>query len=111
MIAAGQLRCPVEIWQQTPTRTATGESYTQTTKLGAWDARIEPTGGVESITAEQVRAQISHLLTMRYWSAVRPTMQVRYTDPDLGPRIFEIVRVLNVDERGEAMQLECREVA
>ncbi|MGE0764893.1 MAG: phage head closure protein [Hyphomicrobiaceae bacterium] len=67
-------------------------------------ASIEPTAGSEAVVADQVSGRISHVITVRHRPDVVPAMRLR-----LGTRIFEILAVLDVDERRRLLRCRCRE--
>ncbi len=67
-------------------------------------ARIAPVGGNERVLAEAITGQVTHEITIRHRSDVRPAMRFRF-----GARIFEIVTARDVDERRRMLRCLCRE--
>lgn len=68
-------------------------------------AAIEPLRGNERYTAQQVQSELSHKVTIRYRTGIKPQMRLLYKD-----RIFEIEAVLDVEERHQWLELLCSEV-
>lgn len=60
-------------------------------------------GGTTAATA-------SHVLTGRYHPGITTKTRIRYADPVRGARLFSVVYVENVGERGDVMTLLCAEV-
>lgn len=78
---------------------------------GAWSdgatlwASVSPVSGREFMMAGQEHAEVSHKITIRYNRTVRPCMRVR-----LGARVFDILHIIDPQERHSEMTLMCREV-
>jgi SPP1 family predicted phage head-tail adaptor len=68
-------------------------------------AAIEPLRGNERYTAQQVQTELSHKVTIRYRSEVKPQMRLVYKG-----RIFEIEAAIDVEERHRWLELLCSEV-
>lgn len=71
----------------------------------AW-VDIQPLGGSAGTAGDQVQAVRLHLVRMRYDDRVHQEQQLVVRG-----RTFEIVNVLNIDERDIELQLHCRELA
>jgi len=69
----------------------------------AW-AKIQPLKGSERYQAQQVASELSHKITLRYLSGVKPSMRIVY-----GLRVFNIIAVINVKKRNEVLELLCEE--
>lgn len=69
----------------------------------AW-AAITPSTGAESIGAEAIAGHISHEIVMRHRNDIAPAMRIR-----LGPRTFEILAAIDVDERRRMLRCFARE--
>lgn len=65
---------------------------------------IKPLSGNELQSARATDAKVTHELTARYRSGVRPEHRLKF-----GQRIFNIKSVLDVDERNRTMKLICAE--
>lgn len=70
----------------------------------AW-VSIQPLAGSEGIVADQMQASQVSLVTVRHNRRIHPRMRMTARN-----RTFEILSVLNVDERDIEMQLTCREL-
>ena len=72
-----------------------GEDRTWTTEATIW-ADIQPalTFRREFFSNIQERAEVTHTITLRYRTGVRPTKRFKY-----GNRTFDIESVVDVDER------------
>lgn len=67
-------------------------------------AGIKPRSAKEFLEAEGLENTLSHTVTIRYRSDVRPDMQVVYDS-----RHFHITGVVNVEEANRYLQLMCEE--
>ncbi len=83
---AGQ---PVDMWQDVAT---------------VW-AAVEPLRGREYFAAQQVQAEVTTRIRIRYRRGIRPEMRVLYDG-----RLFNILSVIDPEERHVELQLMCREV-
>ena len=72
--------------------------------LSCW-ANIKPVRMTEAYLAQQVGAEISHRVTIRYCSEIKAGMRVIY-----GDRIFNIVGVIDEEERKRFLTLTCKEM-
>jgi SPP1 family predicted phage head-tail adaptor len=91
------------------------DSYNQKiqswTDAGTYWASIKNLSGREAVNAKQIKAESTHLVTMRYVGAL-------FTSPGLLPsmrltfnsRIFNILYVNNIDERNREYSLLCQEL-
>jgi len=100
----GKLRHRVTI----ETATESLDSYghpdpTWTSAVVVW-ASIEPLAGNELLRAQEVNAEISIRIRIRYHASVTPRARLKF-----GSRYFEILSVANLEERGREMELLCRE--
>jgi SPP1 family predicted phage head-tail adaptor len=102
---AGGLRHRIDIEQNvgtTDTFGATTDSWALFTTL--W-AAIEPLSGRELLQAQQIQADITHRVRFRYVSGVTAKMRVLY-----GSRIFNILSIINPEERNREITLACKEL-
>lgn len=103
MIRSGELRHKVTIQTYTETTSAVGQRKKVYSDTGyAW-AAIVPLSATETTNGPQVTASATHQLTLRYRS-LRPSDRIRY-----GQRIFEIVSILNKEERNIELVVLARE--
>ena len=105
MIHAGRLNKKVTIQKDNGT---TEDDYNQPVTVWAdfnttW-ASIEPLGGNERWRAQQVKATLSHKITIRFVSGVTSGMQVLF-----GSRSFGIESVINAREKNRKQILMCSE--
>ena len=77
------------------------ESWTTVAQL--W-GRIEPTGGAEIADADGLGGRITHDITLRYRAGVMPAMRLVS-----GGRRFEIMAVIDIDERRRWLRCLCVE--
>jgi SPP1 family predicted phage head-tail adaptor len=93
---AGKNRKRIEIQAIGTTRGAAGEVVdTWTTETGGtlW-ASIEPMSGRELFTAQQINAEITHKIRLRYYAGLTPAKRILF-----GTRVFNILYVMNIEER------------
>ena len=80
------------------------EIQTYTTTNTVW-AGIKPVSGNEKYINQQIVAEVTHSIIIRYLSGVTPKMRILF-----GTRVFDILNVLNLDEKNVEMNLLCREL-
>jgi SPP1 family predicted phage head-tail adaptor len=68
---------------------------------------VEPLSGRELLLAQQVQAEVTHRVRVRYVATHVPTAVMRFT---LGARHFQILSGINVDERNRELELMCKEL-
>jgi len=102
---AGDLRHRITLQQKTETRDSFGAVIETWNDVATLYASIEPLRGKEFFDAQQVNAEVTIRIRIRYRSGVTPNMRVLF-----GTRTFDIQSVINVDERNREMILMCREV-
>lgn len=100
---AGLLRHRVTIQVATEVNT-TGSVSRTWADLTTVSASVEPLTGREFMEAQQLGGQVSHRVTMRYYSAL--TVRHRITHDG---RTLNIVAVLNPDERNIETVAMCKE--
>ncbi len=104
---AGQLRhlitlkAPSDVTDAIGGTARTWSAYSRSTDL--W-ARIQPVSGKERMEWDQSLGTLTHRVTIRYIRAVDVGNQVHY-----GTRVFEVMSVVDPDERGISLQLMCKE--
>ena len=103
---AGQLKHKLDI----ETELSSQDTYGQTTQewvvflRGLW-ASVEPMSGREYFSSQQVNAEVSHRIKIRYKAGIKPKMRVKF-----GTRYFNIVSVIDIREGHREMHLMCTEV-
>ena len=101
---AGMLRHKVVIQQNIPTRDSYGAEVEVWTDYAVVWASIEPARGREFWESQQVNAEVTGKIRIRYLAGVTPMMRVKH-----GSRIFEIISVINPEERNRELQLMVKE--
>ena len=102
---AGDLNKRVTI--QVPTKAADGMgSFTITwSDLATVWAAIWPKGAKEVVQSMQTSMEVSHRIRVRFRRPFRPDWRLKF-----GDRYFNIVSVINPNERNEWLDLMCKEV-
>lgn len=116
---AGLLRNIITI--QTQPSTAQNE-FGAMSSTGKWHddmtnipAGIWPIRGDEYHLANQGQSQVTHKIQMRWMplsdgSMINSRCRIKYNDPELNiDRYFEIVGVINIDERNRTLQFMVKE--
>jgi SPP1 family predicted phage head-tail adaptor len=111
---AGDLR--VHIGKMRHRLTIQTKASTQETTLGSWTlastntevrwGSIEPITGRERIRAGQQVPEATHLIRMRYNTVVSPSDRIAAK----GSRFFEIMSVVDLDERQIVLECMCKEL-
>ncbi len=65
---------------------------------------VRPIAGSEAVEADRLAGRVSHEIALRYRPGVVPAMRFRG-----GARVFEIVSVIDVDERRRWLKCLCEE--
>lgn len=81
-----------------------GFSHTWVTDKTVW-ASIVPASGKELLSGEQVHAEVTHKITIRFYSGLTTKNRLLY-----GSRVFDINFIKNIDERDRYMEMLCKEV-
>lgn len=99
---AGKLRNRIAI-QRSGDPSNWGATGSWSTYATVW-AGIEPVSGREYVEGRQDRGELTHVVTVRYLSGVRPDMRISFEG-----RYLKIVAVRNLGERNRALELDCTE--
>ena len=106
---AGMLRHQVEVWDIDESRYSSG-TYAETpveAPQKIW-AAIEPVSGDEPFIAQQVTAETTHKVTVRY-DTITEGIVPRTHYLMFGTRKLNILAARNIRERGVELLLLCRE--
>lgn len=103
---AGHLRHRVQLDHYTVAANAVGDPVKSWASVAEVWASIEPLSGRELEWAQQQHAQAAIRVTMRYRAGIDTTYRIRF-----GTRTFEVLAVVNPDERNETLVVTCRETA
>lgn len=68
-------------------------------------AAIDPISGREFYEAQQSQSEVSHKIRCRYRPGLTTDMRIKYRD-----RVFEIVSIINWQERGESLLIMAKEL-
>ena len=105
---AGLLRRNLAYQQKTQVRDSFGQPQdTWATVAQFWSAIRNPTGR-EALNAQQMKAELSHVITTRFSPSTPILPTGRFVTAD--NRVFNIAYVLNVDERNRQIDVGCTEV-
>ena len=102
----GPLRHRVTIQQLSKSQNGMGEEEPGWTNFATRWASIEPISGREYFAAQQINAEVTHRVRMRYLPGMESTMRLLY-----GGRIFNITALINADERNQTLEILCTERA
>ena len=102
---AARIRHRVTIQQPVVAVNGYGERITTWSTVAVVWAAVEPLRGREFFDAEQVQAEISHRVVLRYRSGMVATMRLLHLT-----RVLHIQAIIDVDERHRELQLMCREM-
>jgi len=104
-MSIGNLRKRIQIQAPTKARTETGSiSETFSTVATVW-GEIKVPNGKERVVADQLQAEISHKITIRYRTDVKEWWQLKY-----GGRFFRIKYIINPKEWNRKLQCFCKEI-
>lgn len=104
MLEVGPMRHRVTVQRQSETRDNFGQDVNEWADLKTYWARLTTLTGRELEAARQVRADVSIRIVMRAGADV--TAEDRLTH---GGRIFSIASVIDPEERGRYLQIDCSE--
>jgi len=104
-VRSGRLRHRIRL--KSPIQTPDGMGGITKTwgTVGVYWASIEPLRGREYIESHLENAEVTGKIIMRYLAAINPAMKIEY-----GNREFEILSVINVDEKDRELQLMVKEM-
>lgn len=104
-LKSGDLRHRITLEANAPVeRAASGAPRANWVPVRTVWAAIAPQAGREFYAARQIQAETTHLIRIRGHVEVLPTMRAR-----LGDRVFDILSVIDVEERHQEIRLLCKE--
>lgn len=106
MIKAGNYRNKVLIESKANAQDAYGAITETWSTYATWWAQIQPLSGREYVEAAKVNSEVGVKMKGRYISGVTPIMRAKF-----GTRIYAVVAVINIEERGREMELFCKEIS
>lgn len=101
---AGRLNKRITIQTRTDPQDAGGAGIPTWTDLATVWASIEPLKGRELIAADAANSEVSGNIRIRYRAGVSASSRVKY-----GARYYDVLAVINTDERGRELLLQVRE--
>lgn len=108
---AGKLRHRLELQANSQAVDAYGDPRPSRNNAASWTTEatvwgeVRPLVGREAVEASRVVAELTHWVFIRYRAGVTPQKRIKW-----GSRIFNILSVANVEERGRELQIMCKEV-
>ncbi len=111
MVQAGKLRHVVQILNLATQQDAFGGPVTADAKVFATlRGSVEALAGKELYTAQQMVAEVTHKVTVRWYPGIKAKMDVWFsTGSPVVTRQFQIMAVLNPDELNKLLILMCIE--
>jgi len=106
---AGDLRHTIVIEQKGATLDSFGGESTTWSTVKTMYGEVMPLSGREREAAQAIHPDISHQVTVRYQPLFANPVSVANMRLRFGSRIFNILAPLNVDERGEWVQIMASE--
>lgn len=101
----GKLRQRITIQEYVATRDSFGAEVPAWTDVATVWASVTPVSGKEYFASAQVNAEVTTKITMRYLAGITPKMRVVFEEA----RTFEVISVLNFEERNIELNLMCKE--
>lgn len=101
----GRLRHLIILLKQINRQNDYGATITDWKKFKTVWAEVRPLSGKEYYSAQQVQAEVTTQITLRYLPDIDSTMQIQFKD-----KRYEILSVINLYEQNFALQLMCKEL-
>lgn len=101
----GAMRHRITIQQLVESSNTFGEVEKTWQDVATLWASIEPLRGREYFDSQQINAEVTTRIRIRYRPGIKPKMRAVY-----GERIFDIQSVIDVEERHKEIHLMCKEV-
>lgn len=105
ILKIGKLKHRVTIQEYTTTRDSFGAEIEAWVDIATVWASVEPLTGREYFQMQQINTEISTKVTMRFKAGVTVKMRLIYNN-----RIFEIISLINTEEKDVQLVLMCREM-
>lgn len=105
ILKIGKLKHRVTLQEYTATRDSYGAELEAWVDIATVWASVEPLTGREYFQTQQINAEISTKVTIRFKAGVTAKMRLIYND-----RVFEIISVINTEEKDVQLVLMCREM-
>lgn len=102
---SSKLRHKIDLQQKSATRDSFGSEVATWTTKATVRAAIEPLSGREYFMAYQVQSEVTHKITIRYYGGgITPGWRIKF-----GTRVFDILSVINIEEKNQTMILMAKE--
>ena len=101
----GKLRHRITLQKQVNTVNDYGAAVATWKNVATVWADVRPLSGREYFSTQQVQSEVTTQIWLRHIEGIKPTMKVKF-----GKREFEILFVLNTQERNVSLQLMCKEI-
>ncbi|QRN84841.1 phage head closure protein [Clostridia bacterium] len=105
MMKIGRLRKQIAIEVSMTGRDSFGAETSEWVQFAKVWAEVSPISGKEYVSFSQVNAEITTKITIRYLAGLTTEMRVLFKD-----RIFEIISIINYEEKNVSLLLMCKEV-
>ena len=105
VIRSGQLRNYATIEQLKGTVSSSGEPLNDWSHVWSGRIAIYPVRSIERENLGKVEAKATHRIAMRWRAGIKPSMRIRFDG-----RAFDIISIVNVEERNRRLELQCMEV-
>jgi SPP1 family predicted phage head-tail adaptor len=103
-MSIGAMRHRVDLQQRTRTSDGGGGVVSSWGTTATVWASMTPKTGIERFKVGQIESPITHIFRIRYRSDFDSTWRIKY-----GARLFNVLRVLNVDERSAYLDVMASE--
>lgn len=102
---SGRLRHKIVIQNPSESNGSYGETVTTWGTFATVWASVEPLNGREYFESQQTNAEVNFRFRIRYTASITPKMRISYDS-----RTFDIISVINVNERDRETVLMAKEV-
>lgn len=104
LLSIGKLRHRITIQAYTTIKNSFGEEVKVWADYAVVSASVEPMSGKELFTAQQLHAEATTQIIIRYLGGLNTSMRVVFNN-----KIYDILYVSNKEERNIAIYLLCKE--
>ncbi|HEY9059339.1 MULTISPECIES: phage head closure protein [Pseudobacteroides] len=104
LLSIGKLRHRITIQSYSTIKNSFGEEVKVWTDYAVVSASVEPMSGKELFTAQQLHAETTTQIILRYLGGLNTSMRVLFNN-----KIYDILHVSNKEERNIAIYLLCKE--
>ncbi len=101
----GELRHRITIQESVASRDSFGAEILSWVDLAIVWAMVSPVSGKEYFAFQQINAEVSTKITMRYRPSITPKMRVLFEN-----RVLEIDSIINPEQMNISLILMCKEV-